>query len=256
MRNLELEQAWKQLILFEGVNIRTEKEQVVRLDAAKRMHAGLGASYELKHLNKDLVTKEDFMKMYCLKKNKFRLEDLHGNMLRLLNICNPCGYDNEKDFQNDFCEILGNCYIEESEVRTLPLFNQNGVQQKYWSLDIVLNIKQYYIPIELKFRKDDQSKAGYADDFKEDAQRIKALLDIYDDMPQGYAIILTNKSDLLNECKSKISELKCIHYKNSIFDTHNVSTYVIGMVALNKETICNRTNKSFLPFWENKHEKE
>ena len=143
MRTPALEQAWHKLIMIEGYHVKEEKGMVIRPEAAMRMYAALHTEYDVQQpVNKTYITEEEFMNMYTLKKKVFNFDGLYERIVELLHSCDPDTYNYEKDFQNDFCEILGNCYIEESEVRTLPLFNQNGVQQKYWSLDIVLNIKQ------------------------------------------------------------------------------------------------------------------
>ena len=248
-----LEQAWHTLVMTEGFHVRTEKDMVIRPEAAMRVYAGIHSEYDVKPLNKEYITEEDFMKMYTLKKKNFSLQSLYDRLIELLRSCNPDDYDYEKDFQNDFCELLDKVFIEKSEVRTMPLFGQKE-KKKYWSLDIVLKIGKVFIPIELKFRKENQTESGYADDFKEDVQRINALLDKYDDIPLGMAIILTDNLNLLCDCKNKVVELDSPLHPNNELIVENLGSYRAGVVVREKKNPQKKSTNSFSSFWDSKNE--
>ena len=248
-----LEQAWHTLVMTEGFHVRTEKDMVIRPEAAMRVYAGIHSEYDVKPLNKEYITEEDFMKMYTLKKKNFSLQSLYDRLIELLRSCNPDDYDYEKDFQNDFCELLDKVFIEKSEVRTMPLFGQKE-EKKYWSLDIVLKNGNVFIPIELKFRKEDQTESGYADDFKEDVQRINALLDKYDDIPLGLAIILTDNLNLLCDCKNKVSELDTPSHPNNELSIEHLGLYRAGVVCREQNPSRKSTLKSFASYWNKKEE--
>lgn len=251
MRTPELEEAWHALIMNEGYHVKEENGMVIRPESAMRMYAALNSKYDVRPLRKEYITKEDFMNMYTLKKKDFSIDNLYTHIIELLHSCDPDSYDYEKDFQNDFCRLLDKYYKELPEVRTIPLWGQGG-KRKYWSLDIVLRVKQQYIPIELKFRKEEQSKAGYADDFKEDVQRINSLLLQYDDMPEGYAILLTNNEDLLKECYTKVPELNSEQNKDNKVFVENLDSYYAGVVYRAQMPPRKATGKSFAPYWESK----
>ena len=254
MRTPALEQAWHKLIMIEGYHVKEEKGMVIRPEAAMRMYAALHTEYDVQQpVNNTYITEEEFMNMYTLKKKVFNFDGLYERIVELLHSCDPDTYNYEKDFQNDFCKLLDNYYTELPEVRTIPLLGQGG-KRVYWSLDIVLKFKQQYVPIELKFRKDEQSKAGYADDFKEDVQRINSLLLQYDDMPIGFAIILTNIEELLKESLVKVSELDNEQNQDNKIEVEKLESYYAGVVYRAQKPPRKLTNKSFAPYWEKKND--
>ena len=129
-------------------------------------------------------------------KAKFELSVFYNDLVAFLTSLNPAEYDYEKNFQNELEQLLSGKYEEKAEVKTIPLERN----RKFSCIDIVVKINDQYIPIELKFRKEESSIADYDKDYVDDILRIRTLMCSFDDIPMGIAICLTNNVLLKMAC--------------------------------------------------------
>lgn len=165
-------------------------------------------------------------------KRRFEFNNLYDILVEMIKDTDPSQFDYEKDFQRALEELLERRFIELPEVKTISLTDND---HNHWRLDFVLKLGDLFVPIELKFRHNEQSTNGYAADFVEDVHRINSLIAAYDDIPLGFAICLTNKADFIDECVSKIkeydeSELSKGHHNNNISWEKMSDGYSIGVV--------------------------
>lgn len=114
----------------------------------------------------------------------------------------------EEDFQKAFEKVLESYGIEYlPKVHTDALCpNDDKQMPEDWEIDIVLNIKNFYIPIELKYRQEDQCVSGYDERYRHDIKKIAELTKKYTDIPVGYAIIVTSNNDLIENCNTLMPE--------------------------------------------------
>lgn len=184
-------------------------------------------------------------------KRKFELNNLYDILVEMIKDTDPTQFDYEKDFQNALESLLDKRFVELPEVRTLPLSDDD---HSHWRLDFVVKLNDQFVPIELKFRHNDQSVNGYAADFIDDVHRINSLISEYDDIVKGFAICLTNNKEFVKDCDSKISEydsskLSEGHYDNVICWETMADNYYIGIVRRIPHHDRAKKNKFFSPFW-------
>ena len=112
----------------------------------------------------------------------------------------------EADFQEAFEKALDRNQIPfERKVSTTPLFKEeDGYTPKDWEIDIVLSRDLHYIPIELKFRHGDQEYHQYDELFERDVKKIGKLVSTYKDVPCGFAIMVTDIPELINNCNKTL----------------------------------------------------
>ena len=177
----------------------------------------------------------------------------------LKDLSNPEEYKYEEDFKDTYAYILSRKFNDLTEVETISLTDDGHCQ---WRIDIVIKMNQQYIPIELKFRHNEQSTNGYASDFIEDVHRINELINMYDDIPCGYAICLTNNNDFVNDCDNEIEEYdksdRAILFLDNVIDWESIKNgYKVGLVSRYKTDYRrkNPTQKSFVQYWNNKNSK-
>lgn len=141
-------------------------------------------------------------------KAKFELSVFYKDLVELLTSLHPTEYDYEKNFQNDLANLLADKYEEKVEVKTIPLERNRN----FSSIDIVVKINELYIPLELKFRKEESSIADYDKDYVDDILRIRTLMRNFDDIPMGFAICLTDNVVLKMACDLLVYVYNSKHY--------------------------------------------
>ncbi len=204
-----------------------------------------------------VLTKKMIESLHSNPNDEYTEQDFANILLQFLeNIGDPDEFKYEESFKESYAYILSERFHNLTEVETISLTKDDHSK---WRIDIVIKMNNQYIPIELKFRQDEQSINGYAADFVDDVHRINELIDTYDDIPCGYAICLTNNVKFTNDCNQKIDEYdkskKSDLYIDNIIVWHSIKKdYQVGIVG-RFETENRRqhpTNKSFTPSWNNK----
>jgi len=191
-------------------------------------------------------------------KRKFEFNNLYDIIVEMIKDTNPTTFDYEKDFQSSLETLLDNRFVELPEVKTISLSDDG---HENWRIDFVLKLGNKFVPIELKFRHNEQSTQGYADDFVDDVHRINSLISEYDDITKGFAICLTNNEDFVKQCNGKIKEYdeskrSKRHHDNEIHWETMRDGYHIGIVRRVPHHDRKASNKLFSKdWWSNKKTK-
>lgn len=183
----------------------------------------------------------------------------YNDIKELINsITDPSKYNYERDFENSLKTLLSTKYKVKTEVKTMPLFDEVG-EKTSWRIDLVVRINDLFIPIELKYRDEEQSTGSYATNYIRDIDKIKYLLMSYDDIPFGFAICLTNNDNLIKSCKilqlnQNVSEEKLLdpwHSTRIEWFNHAHSDYKFGIAGwrwAGTKNYCSRQN--FKKYWD------
>ena len=167
-----------------------------------------------------------------------KLKSLSNTLREIVSECYPKTLTEESSFQKRFlakAKENGFCITDEvgTPVLTTPKTKSiSPLPEEFWKLDFVMRIDNAYIPIELKLRHKQQDIRKYPQDFIDDADKIRRLLINYDDVPEAFAICLTNLSEMVEGCDKKVKEYNDANKTNvdinwtAIPNTH----YSIGIV--------------------------
>ena len=191
-------------------------------------------------------------------KAKFEQQQFHQFLTKMMEQLNPNEFDYEKNFQNELASQLGEYFEEKMEVRTHALEKN----RKFSCVDLVVRIGNMFVPIELKYRREDQNTAGYAEDYIDDIVRIRKMLIDFDDIPFGYAICLTDDEGLIEKCWA--NEF-AYNYENHLYYYHQMLR--INWKGINNDEFAYgiagwrwggvkmpKTGKLFLDDWNKKEE--
>lgn len=198
-----------------------------------------------------------------LQNTTYGISSIYNDIIELINsINNPSEYNYEIDFEKELKTLLAKKYNVQTEVKNMPFFDE-AKEKVSWRTDLVIKCGEQYIPIELKYRDEDQSADGYGYGYIKDIDKIKYMLISYDDIPFGLAICLTNNESLIKTCKalqlnSNISDNTYLDPWRSLqieWHRHERSDYRFGIAGWRwaGEKVL-KSGKCFKGYWDRKLE--
>lgn len=141
-----------------------------------------------------------------------KMKDLATQLKKIVADCCPKTLAEEPSFQKRFLENARNAGLKiVDEVGTPVLRNLNTtcispLPEERWGVDFIIRFDNAYVPVELKLRHKQQNIGNYPQDFIDDIDEIRRLVNAYDDMPEGLALCLTNLDEMEIKCNEKAQE--------------------------------------------------
>lgn len=136
--------------------------------------------------------REEYTNLF-LKQTEMTIDNLKNELIKYLNNCGGKRFSKEEDFKQDVFRYLRDQKFDvKKEVDIQP--KNTKVTRKDLRCDIIVHIKEGFVPIELKY---DNTRKLCVKDIEETEWYVQS----YDDIPIGLCIFLFSKN-----CKSRFGE--------------------------------------------------